>query len=67
MGKVTWVWTILAGLLLARMGYNEIHAPETSAPELIATVLLTAGLLLSLIGATGALGLLSWLPGMPEK
>ncbi|SFU80130.1 hypothetical protein [Pseudoduganella namucuonensis] len=63
MGKVFWAWTILAGLLLARMGYNEIYAPETQSPEITATLLLTGGLLIGLLGATGLVGLLGWIPG----
>lgn len=60
MGKLSWAWTILAGLMLARMGYNELAMPETASPEITATLLLTGGLLTGLVGATGLCGLLGW-------
>lgn len=60
MGKLLWAWTILAGLMLARLGYNELAMPETASPEVTATLLLTGGLLTGLVGATGLCGLLGW-------
>jgi hypothetical protein len=68
MGKLLWAWTILAGLMLARLGYNELAMPETAAPEITATLLLTGGLLTGLVGATGLCGLLEWvLPRSGER
>lgn len=60
MGKLLWAWAILAGLMLARLGYNELAMPQTASPEITATLLLTSGLLAGLIGATGLCGLLEW-------
>lgn len=62
MNRMLWAWTILAGLLLARMGYNEMVSAETAAPEVTATLLLTGGLLSGLLGITGLLGFLGWIP-----
>ncbi|MES2263332.1 MAG: hypothetical protein V4724_32825 [Pseudomonadota bacterium] len=67
MSKLIWGWAILAGLLLARLGYNEVAAAETASPEFTATLLLTGGLLIGLIGATGLLGLLGWVPRPGQK
>lgn len=61
MEKLLWAWTILVGLILARLGYNEVAMQETSSPEITATLLLTGGLLTGLVGATGLCGLLGWL------
>jgi hypothetical protein len=67
MNKMLWAWAILAGLLIARLGYNEIHAPDSANPEMLATLLLTGGLLIGLLGATGLLGLLGWVPHPGQK
>jgi hypothetical protein len=57
-----WGWTIAAGLLLARLGYAELDAPDGASPEVTVMVLLTGGLLVGLFGVTGLLGLLGWIP-----
>jgi len=62
MNKMLWAWVILAGLMLARLGYNEIFASQTASPEVTATLLLTGGLLAGLLGVTGMLGMLGWIP-----
>lgn len=67
MTKLLWAWTILAGLLLARMGYNEMLSAETPSPEVTATLLLTGGLLSGLLGVTGMLGFLGWIPRPRSK
>lgn len=72
MNKVIWGWLVVAGLLLARIAYLELHAgkidaAEGGAPEVMALVLLTSGLLAGLFGITGWLGLLGWVPRPGEK
>lgn len=68
MEKLLWAWTILVGLILARLGYNEVAMQETASPEITATLLLTGGLLTGLVGATGLCGLLGWLvPSSGER
>ncbi len=67
MGKLLWGWTIPLGLLLARLGYDEVHAAESAQPELTATLLLTCGLLTALLGLTGMTGVLAWIPRPGQK
>ncbi|CAN7461488.1 hypothetical protein LJR289_003037 [Pseudoduganella sp. LjRoot289] len=62
MAKLLWGWTIPLGLLLARMGYDEVRAADSAQPELTATLLLTCGLLSALLGLTGMTGVLAWIP-----
>lgn len=72
MNKVLWGWLIVAGMLLARIAYLELHAarldtPEGGLPDVAALLLLTGGLLAGLFGITGLLGLLGWVPRPGEK
>ncbi|WBS04691.1 hypothetical protein OU994_10610 [Pseudoduganella sp. SL102] len=73
MNRMLWGWLIAAGLLLARIAYLELDAGrqvvEGGAPEVLALVLLTGGLLAGLLGVTGLLGLLGWVapPGAMKK
>jgi hypothetical membrane protein len=61
MNRMTWGWIIAAGLLLARFGYAELEAGDSASPVTV-MLLLTAGLAAGLVGVTGLLGMLGWVP-----
>ncbi|GGY86256.1 hypothetical protein ACFFTM_16620 [Pseudoduganella plicata] len=62
MNRMVWGWTIALGLLLARIGYTELEAADAVLPEWSILMLVTGGLTAGLLGVTGLLGLLGWVP-----
>lgn len=62
MNKYIWAAVILLGLLLTRMGFNALNPGDPAMAELTVTLLLTGGMVATLAGALGLLGMLDWLP-----
>lgn len=66
MNRMLWGWLVAAGLLLARIAWLGLDegrlALDEGAPQVMALVLVTGGLLAGLFGITGFLGLLDWVP-----
>ncbi len=67
MNRSAWGGLVALGLLLARIGYGELEAFDAAVPEWTVMLLLTGGLLVAMLGVTGMLGLLGWLPRRGER
>ncbi len=67
MSRSAWGGLVALGLLLARIGYGELDAFDAAVPEWTVMLLLTGGLLVAMLGVTGMLGLLGWLPRLGER
>lgn len=59
--NLIWGWLLAAGMLITRLGYGAVSGADGGLPDVLVTLLLTAGLLACLAGAAGLLGALNWL------
>ncbi|MBJ7309251.1 hypothetical protein ACFOLJ_30835 [Rugamonas sp. CCM 8940] len=65
MSKYIWSTVILLGMLIARLGFASLNLTDPAMPVLTVTLLITGGMLVGLVGATGLLGMLDWLARAP--
>jgi hypothetical protein len=67
MRKYIWSAIVLLGLLIARLGFAALNLSDPAMPELTVTLLITGGMLVGLVGATGLLGMLDCLAHAPVE
>ncbi len=65
MSKYIWSALVLLGMLIARLGFAALNLSDPAMPVLTVTLLITGGMLIGLVGATGLLGMLNWHPRAP--
>lgn len=67
MNTMTWIGIIVWGVLITGFGLASAGTPSGIQPELQAhdvVFLVTGGLLTIMIGITGLLGVMGWIPGL---
>jgi hypothetical protein len=70
MNSLAWTGIILWGILVTAFGLGQAGTPSVPAPELQAhdvVFLVAGGLLTCLIGITGLLGFMGWIPGLRKE
>lgn len=70
MNRLAWIGIIFWGLLLTGFGLASAPVPQAGPVEVAAhdvIFLITGGLLTCLIGVTGLMGFMGWIPGMSTE
>jgi hypothetical protein len=70
MNSLAWIGIILWGLLLTGFGLASAPAPQATPADMAAQdvfFLITGGLLTCLIGCTGLMGFMGWIPGLHKE
>ncbi|WP_296951890.1 hypothetical protein [uncultured Massilia sp.] len=71
MNSLAWIGIILWGILLTGFGLASATPAQSAAAAEIAAhdviFLITGGLLTCLIGVTGLMGFMGWIPGLRGK
>jgi hypothetical protein len=70
MNSLAWIGIILWGLLLTGFGLVSAPAPQATAADMAVQdvfFLITGGLLTCLIGCTGLMGFMGWIPGLHKE
>jgi hypothetical protein len=70
MNSLAWIGIILWGLLLTGFGLASAPAPQAASADMAAQdvfFLITGGLLTCLIGCTGLMGFMGWIPGLHKE
>ncbi|MBW8899782.1 MAG: hypothetical protein JF619_17095 [Massilia sp.] len=70
MNSLAWIGIILWGLLLTGFGLVSAPSPQAAAADMAAQdvfFLITGGLLTCLIGCTGLMGFMGWIPGLHKE
>ncbi|NRR28604.1 hypothetical protein HSX11_00080 [Oxalobacteraceae bacterium] len=62
MTKTIWAAVLVLGLLITRLGFNAMNPADPAMQELTVALLLTGGLAICLLAASGLLGMLDWIP-----
>jgi hypothetical protein len=71
MNSMAWIGIIIWGVIVAGFGLLSAHPPGTTAsgglqPQDV-LFLVTGGLVTCLIGVTGLLGFMGWIPGLRNE
>jgi hypothetical protein len=70
MNSLTWIGIIVWGLVITVFGLATAGTPAGTPPELQphdVVFLVTGGLLTVLIGVTGLMGMMGWVPGLRKE
>jgi hypothetical membrane protein len=70
MNRLAWLGIIIWGILLTAFGLAAAAGPSSAHSELQAhdvIFLFTGGLVTCLIGVTGLLGFMGWMPGLRKE
>jgi hypothetical protein len=70
MNSLTWIGIIVWGLIITGFGLATAGTPAGTPEELQAhdvVFLVTGGLLTILIGFTGLMGMMGWVPGLRKE
>lgn len=70
MNSLTWIGIIVWGLVITGFGLATAGTPSGTPEELQAhdvVFLVTGGLLTILIGITGLMGMMGWVPGLRKE
>jgi hypothetical protein len=70
MNSLTWIGIIVWGFIITGFGLAMAGAPADGTPELQphdVVFLVTGGLLIVLIGVTGLMGMVGWIPGLRKE
>jgi hypothetical protein len=70
MNSLAWIGIILWGLLLTGFGLVSAPSPQAATADMAVQdvfFLITGGLLTCLIGCTGLMGFMGWIPGLHKE